>query len=843
MNPTILIDMRIIFYSLELSEEKEEDSILKQDFAGVQRERFDLVKPNVYILQGSWPKNAKPEVFLDKQLVKVSVSAWDSPNAANRFEHLDSVKNESVTMRVEFPDDLKIYKKFFIYGYKNGKKFLWFSCPISKLLRKQNIPQYYIEEVHREFGMHYCSIRGWAVHKDCVQIQVVDKNHREIPFEIQYTSRPDVVQMYEEYQIEPKCGFYIEVNDIQEEEIYLVFSAGNTHTEHKIALKKEEVLLENAMVYWEKGCRYLKLHGPLELTKKAVGKLKRQKQDTIDYSKWLKKHMPTKKELEQQRGTRFEWKPKFSIVVPLYKTPEEYLRAMVDSVKQQTYANWQLCLSDGSGVDSPLKEVLEELQTREPRIKVVSHQEPLKISENTNAAIQEADGDFIVFADHDDVLTPNALFECVEALNNHSKTKIIYSDEDKMSMDGKEYFQPHFKPDFNIDLLCTVNYICHLFVVQRDIIEQVGVLRSEYDGSQDYDFVFRCVEAVTEEQIYHVPKILYHWRCHKNSTSENPQSKLYAFDAGQRAIQDHYKRIGVNAEVYKGEYLGLYRTRFIRDYDPLISILIPNKDHSKDLKRFIESIENKSTYKNYEYIVIENNSVEEATFAYYKELEKENPKVRVVYWDGIFNYSAINNFGAQYAKGEYLLLLNNDTEIINPDCLEELLGYCMREDVGIVGARLYYEDDTIQHAGVVVGFGGIAGNCFVHQPRSANGYFSRIISAQDYSAVTAACLMVKKHIFDQVGGLTEELVVAFNDVDFCLKVRQAGYLVVYNPYAELYHYESKSRGLEDTPEKVARFNREIEIFAKRWPDILRDGDPFYNPNLTLENQDFSLKRL
>ena len=351
------------------------------------------------------------------------------------------------------------------------------------------------------------------------------------------------------------------------------------------------------------------------------------------------------------------------------------------------------------------------------------------------------------------------------------------------------------------------------------------------------------MEAVKDQEIYHIPKILYHWRCHEDSTAENPESKGYAFEAGKRAIEAHYERISISAQVFPGEFPGLYRTRFLRDRDPLISIIIPNKDHIDDLKRCMNAIDSKSTYKNYEYVIVENNSTDPATFQYYKDLEKENPKARVVYWDGPFNFSAINNFGAKYARGEYFLLLNNDTEIINPDCLEELLGYCMRPDVGGVGARLYYEDDTIQHAGVVIGFGGIAGHCFVMQPRGTTGYCHRIICAQDYSAVTAACMMVKKEAFEKVGGLSEDLAVAFNDIDFCLKLRKAGYLIVYNPYAELYHYESKSRGLEDTPEKVARFNREMAVFEKKWPEILRDGDPYYNPNLTLKSQDFSLKRI
>lgn len=816
---------------------------MKQNFADVQRERFDLVNTNVYILQGSWPKGAKPEALLDGHSVKVSMRAWDSLNAANRFEHLDSVKNENVTMRVDFPDNLKRYKKFSFYGYQNGKKFLWFSCAISTLLKKQNKPHYFLEDINRELGLNTCGIRGWSVYTQPVQVKVTDQEHKEIPCEIQYMNRPDVVDMYDEFDVETKCGFFIELKKIPVKEFLLVFIAGDSRVEKKISMKREKIYLEKSQEYWEKSCRYLKLHGSLELIKKVVGEAIRYHHDTVDYCKWLKKHLPTKKDLEQQRKTRFEWEPKFSIVVPLYKTPEKYLRDMVDSVKQQTYGNWQLCLSDGSGPDSPLMDLLEELQKGEPRIKVISHQEPLKISENTNAAIQAADGDFIVFADHDDTLTAHALFECAKALNENRNLEILYSDEDKMTMDGHKFFQYHFKPDFNIDLLCTVNYICHLFVAKRELIARVGVLRPEFDGAQDYDFIFRCVEDAGAEKIHHISKILYHWRCHEDSTSENPESKLYAFDAGQRAVQAHFDRIGVKAEVYKGEYLGLYRTRYIRAYDPLVSIIIPNKDHIDDLKRCIDAIDKNSTYKNYEYIIVENNSENPETFAFYQQLEAVNSKVHVIYWKGLFNYSAINNYGESYAKGEYLLLLNNDTEIINPDCLEELLGYCMREDVGAVGARLYYEDDTIQHAGVVVGFGGIAGHCFVQQKRGFTGYCHRIICAQDYSAVTAACMMVKRKAFKEVGGLSEELQVAFNDIDFCMKLRQAGYLIVYNPYAELYHYESKSRGLEDTPEKVARFNREIETFAKKWPDILRDGDPYYNPNLTLESQDFSLKRL
>ena len=653
----------------------------------------------------------------------------------------------------------------------------------------------------------------------------------------------DVEQLYEEAKDPGKTGFFAEVTGFSGKVMYLVFECKGKKSVYVVHLQKPVILANKVEKYAKKGMKYLKYQGPAALWNKTVSKVKTVSTREIPYSKWIERHLPTKGELEKERRTKFDFQPMISIVVPAYKTPEKYLRRLAECVKEQTYPNWQLCISDGSGADSPIRKLLQELAAQDERIKVVFSEKPLQISENTNQALAVAQGDFIAFADHDDELTPHALFSCVKALNEHPGIRVLYSDEDKMSMDGHKFFQPHFKPDYNPDLLCTVNYICHLFVVKRELLDQVGMLRSAYDGAQDYDFVFRCVEAVKDQEIYHIPKILYHWRCHEDSTAENPESKGYAFEAGKRAIEAHYERIGISAQVFPGEFPGLYRTRFLRDRDPLISIIIPNKDHIDDLKRCMNAIDSKSTYKNYEYVIVENNSTDPATFQYYKDLEKENPKARVVYWDGPFNFSAINNFGAKYARGEYFLLLNNDTEIINPDCLEELLGYCMRSDVGGVGARLYYEDDTIQHAGVVIGFGGIAGHCFVMQPRGTTGYCHRIICAQDYSAVTAACMMVKKEAFEKVGGLSEDLAVAFNDIDFCLKLRKAGYLIVYNPYAELYHYESKSRGLEDTPEKVARFNREMAVFEKKWPEILRDGDPYYNPNLTLKSQDFSLKRI
>lgn len=810
----------------------------------VTKDRFHLQDPCCYILQGTWPKEAKMRAKLDGSEVKAEIQRLEVVSALERFKDPDLMRGERITAAVQLPGSLEGYQKLSIYAEMPEKTFCWFSISVKNLEKRRGKPQFYIEEEKVQQG--FLRVRGWAVAAEPVRIQIFDENKEKIQAEVLRTERVDVEQLYEEMeQMEnkDKSGFFVELTNLKGKVVYIVFYAGNTKSVHVVPLQQTVVIRKKIEKYAKKGIRYWKTQGSAALVGKVAAKVRTASTREIPYQKWIVRHLPGPKELERQRREKFDFQPKISIVIPLYKTQEKYLRQLVETIKEQTYPNWELCLSDGSGANSPIAGLLESLAASDERIKVVSHEESLQISENTNAAIEIATGDYIAFADHDDELTPNALFECVKALNKNRDVKVLYSDEDKMSMDGHKFFQPHFKPDYNPDLLCTVNYICHLFVVDRKVIEQVGTLRKEFDGAQDYDFIFRCIEAVSPEEICHVPKILYHWRCHEESTAENPESKTYAFESGKRAIEEHYRRTGIDAEVYQGEFLGLYRTRFHRDHDPLISIIIPNKDHIDDLKRCMDSIDQKSTYKNYEYIIVENNSTDDATFQYYKKLEAENPKAHVVYWDKEFNYSAINNYGAAFAKGEYLLLLNNDTEIINEDCLEELLGYCMRSDVGAVGARMYYEDYTIQHAGVVIGFGGIAGHCFVLQPRGTTGYCHRIICAQDYSAVTAACMMVKREAFDKVGGLTEELAVAFNDIDFCMKLREAGYLIVYNPYAELYHYESKSRGMEDTPEKQLRFSREVNCFRRKWERELLKGDPYYNPNLTLNNTDCSLRKL
>lgn len=702
------------------------------------------------------------------------------------------------------------------------------------------------------------TLNGWVIGKtpeSKAEFGVEDENRKPVEFQCVSTRRDDVSQIYYKKVYDRDFGFDIQFPYERGRSYFLVIRCDGKTARVKY---NEELIAKRASVAHKRmekirdlmnmetvnvALEFGKKHGLKALLLKSKHKLQGLDND-YDYGEWYDLTKPTEEELDAQRQTVFAYEPKLSIVIPAYKTPEKYLREMLDSILHQTYRNWEVCVANGSpkGEGRIVEKVMKQYEEKDGRFHYRNLGENLGISGNTNAAIEMADGDFIVLADHDDTLPEHALYEVAAAINAHPRCDVIYSDEDKLDMDGGALFDPHFKPDFNPDLLCSVNYICHLFVVKRGLLERVGGFRHEFDGAQDYDFIFRCTEAA--EEICHIPKVLYHWRCHQDSTASNPESKLYAFEAGSRAIMAHYERCGIPAEkVEKGVDYGIYHTTFRIQGNPLVSVVIPNKDHHKDLDICMRSLMERATYKNLEFVVIENNSTERETFDYYEQIQKEFPQVRVVTWEREFNYSAINNFGAGFAKGEYLLFLNNDTEIIEPRMIEEMLGFCQREDVGIAGARLLYQDDTIQHAGVVVGFGGIAGHTFIGLHEAENSYFHRAMCAQDYSAVTAACMMTKASVFREVGGFTEELAVAFNDIDYCMKVRAAGKLVVYAPYAKLYHYESKSRGLEDTPEKVARFNREIAIFARRWPKILEEGDPYYNPNLTLRKSNFALRDL
>ena len=562
-------------------------------------------------------------------------------------------------------------------------------------------------------------------------------------------------------------------------------------------------------------------------------------QRKVTYKSWFKLTKASKEELIKQKEYKWaEDAPLFSIVVPLYRTPKGYLKELIESIEAQTYVKWELCLADGSP-DNKLEMFVKSYQ--DERIKYRYIGENLGISGNTNKAVEMATGDFIVLCDHDDLITPDALFEFAKEIVADSEVDSIYSDEDKIDEKSYDVFDPSFKPDFNIDMLRSQNYICHLYGVRRELVEKYGMFNSEYDGAQDYDFILRMSEH--SRKIAHVAKILYHWRTHQGSTALNPESKMYAYDAGARAIGAHYARVLPEIQIERienGYTLGMYHTVFKFNEYPLISVIIPNKDHTDDLDKAIRSMIEKGTWPNLEFIVVENNSTEEKTWEYYKKIEKEYSQVKVVYYDGIFNYAKINNFGVRHARGEYYLFMNNDVELIEPDSLKEMMGYGQRNDVGAVGCRLLYEDNTLQHAGVIVGEIGVAEHIFKKQIEGMT-YHARAMLTQDMSAVTAAVMLVKKEVFEKVEGFDERFAVAFNDIDICMKIREDKKLIVYAPYACFHHYESKSRGAEDTPEKIERFINEVNLFNSKWRSFIENGDPYYNCNFSKKHTDCRLR--
>ncbi|MGI6080797.1 MAG: glycosyltransferase family 2 protein [Candidatus Avilachnospira sp.] len=807
------------------------------------------------------------------------------------------------------------------------------------------------------------TLNGWAIPKkssNSISYEIRDDRGAELKIKYVPMKREDVAAIYKLEDTD--LGFDIEFPYERGRDYFLIIKErekgalgeqGRELSSVKIKIneeiiakrnsvshrKREKLLallnMETVKVAWD----FFKENGARALVKKSVHKLQGISED-YDYSEWYEKTRVTKEELEGQRRELKEAGelPLISIVIPAYNTPEKYLRMLYDSLKAQTYENFEVCIGDGSEGDGTVERVTLEYAKKDDRFKYKKLQKNLGISENTNAALAMAKGDFTALCDHDDELPPEALYEIYKAIRENPKALLIYTDEDKVDFDGKAYFEPHFKSDYNPDLLTSVNYICHLTVLKRELLEKVGGFRHEYDGAQDYDFFLRCCEEATAEEkkrlklfyelikkeaedkkdinygnrslrrdreytaelsrntglsekavekllkgefvsetVIHVRKVCYHWRCHKNSTSFNPESKLYAFEAGKRAIMDHYRRTGVKAEsVEDGVTYGFYHSILglpedCEQGEEKVSVIIPNKDHTADLDKCLRSLILNSSVRRLEFVIVENNSTEKETEEYYRKIEgnpayftegmrdnSTSPKtgdnypdtpdisdieIKIARWPREFNYSAINNFGVLHSTGKYLLFLNNDVELIAPDSIKEMLSLMQRDEVGVCGARLLYEDDTIQHAGVVVGFGGIAGGCFIGLHEKENSYMHRAMCSQDYSAVTAACLMTKRDVFMSAGGFYEGLAVAFNDIDYCMSVRSMGKLVVYDPYVSFHHYESKSRGLEDTPEKVERFNGEIAVFADRWGDILADGDPYYNPNLTLRKSNFALRDL
>ncbi len=551
---------------------------------------------------------------------------------------------------------------------------------------------------------------------------------------------------------------------------------------------------------------------------------------------------PSAAERKKEETTVFSKDVTFSILVPLYNTPEHFLREMIESVTAQTYGKWELCLADGSDdAHAFVGRICQEYRQKDSRIKYQKLAKNEGISGNTNECYKMATGNYIALFDHDDLLHPCVLFAYMQAICEKD-ADYIYCDEATFKGNSINHMITlHFKPDFAPDNLLANNYICHFSVFSRELLESGELFRSQFDGSQDHDMILRLTAKA--KHIVHVPRILYYWRSHKGSVASSIDAKTYAIDAAKGAVADHLTKLGYrNFEIESTRaFATIFRIKYELTSRPLVSIIIPNKDHMDDLSRCVESIINLSTYDNYEIVIVENNSETAEIRTYYEEISR-HPRVQVVEYKGDFNYSKINNFGVQYAKGEYLLLLNNDTEVINPDWMEELLMYAMRKDVGVVGAKLYYPDKTIQHAGIVIGLGAhrTAGHTHYRIPEANVGYMGRLCYAQDVTAVTGACMMVSKALYEELGGLDESFTVALNDVDFCLRVREEGLLNIFTPFAELYHYESKSRGSDKKDERALRYQQESDRFRVKWADALAKGDPYYNPNFSLDHSDFTV---
>ena len=590
----------------------------------------------------------------------------------------------------------------------------------------------------------------------------------------------------------------------------------------------------------KKGIIYLKVNGFSQTYKKVKHYLKYTRINTLSfnqsYDKWMKTceiidEKAIKKEMES-----FQYTPLFSICIPVYNVEAKWLRKCIESIQKQYYSNWEICMADDCSPDEHVREVLREYEAADSRIKVVYRTENGHISRATNSAIKIAEGEFIVLMDNDDELAPFALFEVAKLLQEHRDADVIYSDEDKMTEEGQR-MGPYFKPDYCPDTLLSYNYISHLGVYRKTLVDQIGGFRTGVEGSQDYDLLLRITELT--DRIYHIPKILYHWRAIAGSTALDGGQKNYAYQAGQKVLEDAVKRRNYHARVQCLDKILCYNVEFYPVKEHLISIIIPTKDKADVLERCLESIYEKPSGQNFEIIVIDNNSEEQATFELFEKY-KQKCNFRVLEQRIPFNYSKLNNEAAKIAKGDLLLFLNNDIEVISDNWLTLMAGEAERKEIGAVGAKLLYPDNTVQHAGVVLGICGIAGHMGVGKDRDDNGYMSHLAMRRNYSAVTAACLMIRKDVFRQVGGFEEELKVAFNDIDFCMKVREAGYRNVFLGDVLLYHYESLSRGLEDSPEKIKRFDSEVAYMQKKWGNLLLN-DPCYNSNFDLNVPDLQIK--
>lgn len=722
-------------------------------------------------------------------------------------------------------------------------------------------------------------VRGWAIYTSDIVLKLCDKYSNEIKAKTVLYERKDVSMEYPEigekenvsgfsFEFDYRCArnvkFIIKLDDRVIELLLDTKSdfEGNRNLTAKIEKSIETRGLWGTFVYGVKKFRHpIKMLkavsrkiGITAVIKKMVDVLKlfrkKLKEEYIlrtEYNEFRKKcpnatrKMLCLTALDGIKGIKNTGDIKFSILVPLYNTPVKFLNEMIESVQMQTYENWELCLADGSDSEHKyVEKICKKYQKKDNRIVYKKLEKNYGISGNTNECIKMASGNYIALFDHDDFLHPLVLDKCFEVIEKE-KADFVYTDEATFQLELNNVVTYHFKPDYAPDNLKANNYICHFSTFSRELLDKAGWYDSKYDGSQDHDLILRLTENA--RCVKHIQEVLYFWRSHPGSVAEDINSKTYAIEAGKKAVLASIEREGMTGVVENSKaFPTIYRIKYDLVEMPMISIIIPNYNHLEDLKRCIESICEKSTYKNYEIIIVENNSDSKALFDYYEEL-KAIENIRIIVWDKPFNYSAINNFTVKHAKGEYVLFLNNDIEVITPEWMEELLMYAQRKDVAAVGAKLYYPDDTIQHAGIVLGLGAhrIAGHVHYKCEKNNLGYMGRLYYAQNMSAVTAACMLMNKKIFEEIGGFDEEFVVAYNDIDLCVKALEAGYLNVFTPNAELYHYESASRGMEDTAEKQARFNSEVTRFKEKWKVVLEAGDKYFNRNFSLDDAWFVFK--
>lgn len=702
------------------------------------------------------------------------------------------------------------------------------------------------DSIYRDKTTNNLTITGWAldtITKESPTFTINNENQVSA-YNIQRVLREDVNQIY---QTEPaiEAGFVVTLEGIKQKKVLPFHFQSSAHviTVDFPLNKKYPVIpgtedkVTRLWIKAKKGFKYMAKNGISHTIQRAkIEKLRNQ----ASYPNWLARNEVLDIEAMTQEIATFHYQPKISIAMPVYNVEEKWLRLCIDSILNQVYTNWELCMADDASTDANVKKILTEYQQLDERIRVVFREQNGHISEATNSALAIATGEFVALLDNDDELAINAFYEVVKVLNENPELDLIYSDEDKIDMDGNRS-DPAFKPDWSPDLLLGTNYISHLGVYRRSILEEIGGFLKGYEGSQDYDLVLRFTEKTTKERIKHIPKVLYYWRMLPTSTAVDQGSKGYAFEAGLRAVQDALVRRGINGHATHGAANGLYDVYYDIESEKLVSIIIPTKNGYKDVQRCVSSIIEKTTYQNYEIIMADNGSTDPKMHELYAEFEQQLPgRFFVESIDIPFNFSTINNRAAKKAHGEYLLFLNNDTEVITENWLTLMVSFAQQERIGCVGAKLLYPNNTVQHAGVILGLGGVAGHGHYGYPHGDLGYFGRLAINVNYSAVTAACLLMKKADFDAVGGFEEAFTVAFNDVDLCLKVQALGRDNVWLHEAELYHFESQTRGYDDKGKKKKRFEQEKVMMEEKWGPLI-ENDPFYNPNLTRDIPDFSLR--